>query len=259
MKLSVGVRTDPGPRRGANQDSALAVIPPDRPEAALLIVADGMGGHKSGERASQEAVRTIHERVLHSGLPVPDEVEDRLCQAIVAANQTIHRQSQASDELEGMGCTVVAALALGGRFWIASVGDSRAYLVRSGTGQQLTEDHTWVNARVREGLLTRDEAEQHSLRHVLDRALGPEDEVEIDVLPARALEEGDVLVLCSDGVSGVLNTHEIAWAAANHTAQEAADVLIERALNAPAQDNITVAVLRAGEPEPADPRPLGEW
>ena len=258
MRLSVGLGTDPGPREGVNQDSALAVLAPDRPDAALLIVADGMGGHKSGERASQQAVQIVYDHVLGQGLPTPADVRSRIRKAIQAANLAIHQQGRTSEALEGMGCTVVVALIMGDQYWVASVGDSRAYLVQDRVIRQLTEDHTWVNARVQEGLLTPDEAAIHSLRHVLDRALGPEEEVEVDCSPPHTLEAGDVLVLCSDGLYDVVSERVVAWAAANHPAQEAAEVLIARALDAPAHDNVTVAVLRAGEPEPAKRWPLDE-
>jgi serine/threonine protein phosphatase PrpC len=246
MKLSLGTKTDPGPREGTNQDSALVVSPPDRPDFALAIVADGMGGHRSGEEASAEAVRAIHEHLVEQGSPQEDEVEDRLCEAIRAANASIHYIGTTSPEMEGMGCTVVVALATGDQFWVASVGDSRAYLIRRGNLVQLTQDHTWVNARVQEGVLTQEQADTHMLRHVLDRALGPEPEVEVDCWPAAPLEVGDILVLCTDGLHGVLTDDAILeGAAAAESAQQVAEELVARALAAPAEDNVTVAVIKA--------------
>jgi serine/threonine protein phosphatase PrpC len=246
MKLSLGTKTDPGPRKGTNQDNALVVISPDRPDFALAIVADGMGGHRSGEEASAEAVRAIHEHLVERGSPREDEVEDRLCEAIRAANASIHHIGTTSPEMEGMGCTVVVALVIGDQFWVASVGDSRAYLIRRGELVQLTQDHTWVNARVQEGVLTQEQADTHMLRHVLDRALGPEPEVEVDCWPAAPLEAGDILVLCTDGLHGVLADDAIfEGAMAAKSAQQVAEELVARALAAPAEDNVTVAVIKA--------------
>ncbi len=246
MKLSLGAKTDPGPRKGTNQDNVLVTVPQDRPDCALAVVADGMGGHKSGEEASAEAIRVIREHLVERGLPSEEEVGSRICGAIQAANASIYHVGISSPEMEGMGCTVVVALMMGDRFWIASVGDSRAYLIRQGELAQLTQDHTWVSARVQAGELTQEQADTHILRHVLDRALGPEPEVEVDCLPAATLEAGDTLVLCTDGLHGVLADDAIlAGAAAGDDAQKAAEEMVARALAAPAEDNVTVAVIRA--------------
>lgn len=245
MRLSLGGKTDPGPREGHNQDSIRVVTLPGREDTALGIVADGMGGHKSGELASAEATRVIYEYIVGAGLLDPEEAEACLLEAILAANRAIHHVGNASPETEGMGCTVVVALVIGESYWIASVGDSRAYLVREGTLRQLTQDHTWVHARIQEGLLTPDEATSHMLRHVLDRALGPEPEVEVDVWPASQFQEGDVLVLCSDGLYNVLEEHIIVQEVAGQDGQQAAEQLIRCALEAPTNDNASVVVIGA--------------
>jgi protein phosphatase len=129
-------------------------------------------------------------------------------------------------------------------YWVASVGDSRVYLVREGTSYQLTDDHTWVNARVREGVLTAEQAANHSLRHVLDRALGTRPSVEVDIRPDEFLEEGDVLVMCTDGLYGVVPDEEIAAIVSQSGAQAAAQRLVEVALAAPTHDNVSVVVLQ---------------
>lgn len=246
MNLSLGAKTDPGPRKGNNQDSVLIVIPSDRPDVALAIVADGMGGHKSGEQASAEAVRVLHEAIVEQDLPPPEEMEARLCEAIETANTSIYQMGTASPEMEGMGCTVVVAFVMGDQFWIASVGDSRIYLVRGGKLTQLTQDHTWVNARVQDGTLTQEQADTHMLRHVLDRALGPEPEVEIDCWSVETLDTGDILVLCTDGLHGVLtNDLILEGSVAVEDAQQIAEGLVEQALAAPAEDNVTVAIIKA--------------
>ncbi len=245
MKLRIGLKTDPGPREGENQDSILGLVSEGAPRVVLAVVADGMGGARAGERASQEAVRVIKDNLYDQGLPTPETAPARLREAVVLANRSIYDKSRSSPEMEGMGCTVVVALVIDDVYWIASVGDSRAYLVRGSESYQLTDDHTWVNARVREGLLTPEQAANHSLRHVLDRALGTEETIEVDVWPDDVLEEGDSLILCTDGLYGVLADDALVSLTKQHSAEEAAAVLVETALNAPAHDNTSVVVLKA--------------
>jgi len=246
MNLSLGLKTDRGPREGENQDSIVGVIIEGPPRIALAIVADGMGGAKAGEHASQEAVKVVQHYLVGSGLPTVENAATRLRDAITLANKSIYDKGKSSTEMEGMGCTIVVALVIDDVYWIASVGDSRAYLVRNSESHQLTDDHTWVNARVREGLLTPEQAANHSLKHVLDRALGTETTIEVDVWPDDVLEEGDVLLLCTDGLYGVLEDGDIPNLVAGRTPEDAATALVDRALNAPTHDNTSVIVLRAG-------------
>ncbi len=245
MRFDIGYRTDPGPRKGPNQDTILAVLLAEHPLAALLIVADGMGGAKAGEHASREAVNVIHRHLTEVGLPSPADAPGRLRGAILAANASIYEKSQRQREMAGMGCTVVVVLVLGRTYWVASVGDSRAYLIREGKSYQLTNDHTWVSARVREGVLTPAQAANHSLRHVLDRALGTRPTVEVDVWPADEIGEGDILILCTDGLYGVVSDAEITALATRYKAQDAANALVRRALEASTHDNVSVVVMRA--------------
>src|SRR5690606_10081095 len=204
MKFEVGYRTDPGPRKGANQDAIRVVAGEGHLDGIALILSDGMGGARAGERAREIAVAGV---------------EDGL----------------------------VAALILGNQGWIASVGDSRAYLIRGESSKQLTQDHTWVNARVRDGIMTREEAVNSGLRHVLDRALGTRPNVEVDVWPARTLEPGDVLLLCSDGLYGVLDDDELCATATAYPAQQAADRLVRQARDAHTHDTVSVVILQVRE------------
>ena len=245
MNLSIGLKTDRGPREGQNQDTILGLLVEGPPQTALLVVADGMGGAKAGEMASQEAVAVLYEHLVKRGIPSPESAPERLLEAITTANTAIYEKSLLSPETEGMGCTVVVALVIDDVYWIASVGDSRAYLVREQKSYQITDDHTWVNARVKEGLLTPEQAASHSLRHVLDRALGSETTIEVDIWPDDILEEGDVLLLCSDGLYGVLDDSTIRDVILGKSAPEAADALVKRALSMPARDNVSVAMLCA--------------
>lgn len=245
MRLSIGLHSDPGPREGQNQDSIIGLLVDGPPRSALLVVADGMGGAKAGEQASQEAVNVIRRHLIENQFPTSVDAPQRLLEAITAANTAIYQKSMSSSEMEGMGCTVVIALVIDDVYWIASVGDSRAYLVRGQDSYQLTDDHTWVNARVKEGLLTPEQAASHSLRHVLDRALGADTTIEVDIWPDDILEEGDALLLCTDGLYGVLDDRTIRNVLAGKPAQEAAHALVEYALGMPARDNVSVIVLRA--------------
>jgi PPM family protein phosphatase len=245
MKLTIGMKTDPGPREGANQDSILGILSDSNPRVALLVVADGMGGAKAGEHASQEAVAVVRKHLVDNGLPTVENAQDRLREAVTMANRSIFDKSHSSADMEGMGCTVVIALVIDDVYWIASVGDSRAYLLRGGENYQLTDDHTWVNARVREGLLTPEQAANHSLRHVLDRALGTEETIEVDVWPDDVLESGDMLVLCTDGLYGVVEDQKLVDLTKDKEAEDAARVLVEHALGADTHDNTSVVVLRA--------------
>ncbi len=244
MRLSIGLQTDPGPRKGENQDSVLAVVPQDRPDLGLAIVADGMGGAKGGATASREAITVLRRELLEAEPLTRENAPSRLMAAITHANTSIHVKGLDSADMQGMGCTVVVALVIDHVFWIASVGDSRAYLVRKDVVTQLTEDHTWVRQQVRDGVLTHEQAATHSLRHVLERALGADQTIEVDVWPGHAVEPGDVLVLCSDGLYGVLDEEAICEIASHYPPQEAADRLLDRALRAPARDNVSVVVLR---------------
>jgi protein phosphatase len=244
MKLVVGQRSDPGPREGQNQDTIATFFSESDPVSALLVVADGMGGANAGEMASQEAVRVIQNHLTANGFPSAGQASETLHEAIRLANESVHQKSQSSPEMEGMGCTVVAVLVIDDVYWVASVGDSRAYLVREGDVRQLTDDHTWVNARVRDGLLTPEQAENHSLKHVLERALGTEASTDIDVWPDDLLEEGDTIVICTDGLYGVTDPFTIRNLVENKSAQEASDALITHALNAPTHDNVSVIVMK---------------
>jgi serine/threonine protein phosphatase PrpC len=245
MKLDIGYRTDPGPQYDHNEDTVLVSASEDSPGIALLMVADGMGGAKAGELASQEAVRVIRQRLLEQPPPTSDTAAARLREAIEAANQSIYQKGSGSPELEGMGSTVVLALIIDDTFWVAHVGDSRAYLVRGEIGYRLTQDHTWKDEQVRKGLLTQEQADNLNIDHVLDRALGPQSTVETEIASDEYLEIGDTLILCSDGLHGVLDDQEIVLTAAKHSPQEAANLLMERALDVPATDNVSVIVVRA--------------
>jgi protein phosphatase len=246
MKYSLGIRTETGPK-SHNEDRILTAVSEEDPNAVLLIVSDGMGGANAGEVASQKTVDLLHTYLMKRELPRSDEITSILTNAIQEANRVVYVQGKSAPEMEGMGCTVVTAFVLDDAFWVAHVGDSRAYLIRAGQVQQLTRDHSWVESQIRQGKLSAEAAQHLQLGHVLDRALGADESVEVDVWEDDILEEGDVLILCSDGLSGVVSEAALITALEDRSAMEAADYLMEAALNAPATDNVSVIVFRVEE------------
>ena len=243
MTYSIGIQTAVGPK-ARNEDAVFVAVPEDVPQAVLLIVADGMGGAKAGHLASRQTVEVLKSTIIDQGLPTEGAAGQRLREAIEQANSFVHATSKSSPDYEGMGSTVVSVLVLGETYWVGHVGDSRAYIIHEEQIKQLTEDHTWVTTQVRDGKLTQKQADDMQLGHVLDRALGPDEQVQVDVLSDGRLNAGDILVLCSDGLSSVVDSQEIAEIASSYPAQMAADLLIEKALAYDTQDNASVAIFR---------------
>jgi serine/threonine protein phosphatase PrpC len=238
MKLEAGVATDIGRVREGNEDSYLL-------EPPLYAVADGMGGHRGGEVASHLALTTV-EASAGAGT-LGDQVRE--------ANRAVYEESQRDSAVTGMGTTLTAVRVVDGGLRVAHVGDSRAYLMRAGSLRRITEDHTLVNRMVKAGEITPEEAEVHPHRNVLTRALGTEPDVEVDELEVP-LMDGDRLLLCSDGLFGMVNEDQMqAILETEPDPQKAADRLIRAANRAGGVDNITVLVLDAHDDgtEPAAP------
>jgi protein phosphatase len=208
----------------------------------LFVVADGMGGHAGGATASRLAVGTIEQVFAETGGATPE----RLRSAVEAANRCIHEQSRSDRSLAGMGTTAVALAIEAGRAWVANVGDSRAYRLRRGDFEQLTRDHSVVAELVRRGLLTDAQARVHPRRNEVLRSLGSFPEVEVD-LDEVELSPGDVFLLCSDGLSGVVDDAAIAARRAGASPADACQALIEAAIGQGAPDNVTVQVVRVSE------------
>lgn len=244
-------RTDVGRRRKVNEDSFLVA-----PEASLYAVCDGMGGHNAGEVASRMAIETLLAFVEKSA--VEQEITwpwgldsnlsfdaNRLKTAIRLANSRVFQAADNREELTGMGTTVVAAVVTANVMTIGSAGDSRCYLVREGALRQLTRDDSWVSAALGEGILNSDDVEHHPLRNVITKAVGARDTIDLDVIEHQ-LEPGDVVMLCSDGLHGMINDHEIGrlLVPASETLEEASARLVEAANEAGGRDNVTVVLLR---------------
>ncbi|HET9154450.1 MAG TPA: Stp1/IreP family PP2C-type Ser/Thr phosphatase [Solirubrobacterales bacterium] len=235
------VRTDTGRQRNANEDSLFV-------DAPLFVVADGMGGAQAGEVASRAAAESFAQN-----LP-PAPPEKLLEETIEGANRTIHELARKDPSLAGMGTTTTAALVDldGEEVAIGHVGDSRAYRLRAGRLEQLTRDHSLVEEMRRKGQLTDAQAEDHPQRSIITRALGPEPEVEVDLqtVPAQA---GDVFLICSDGLTTMLDDERIAHVLGRATSlRSAVRALVDEANRAGGRDNITVVLFRVEDADSAD-------
>jgi serine/threonine protein phosphatase PrpC len=243
VEWDIAAVTDIGQRRQNNED-AFAV----RQDLGCFLVADGMGGHAAGEVASRLATETVVDQLEAAGLPLrePEPTRRALIAAVRQANRAILDEAGRNSDLHGMGTTLtaLALLAGGHRACLAHVGDSRAYRLRNGRLTQLTADHTWVREQVQLGRLTPAEARTHEAASVLTRALGTYPEPDPDVTATDILT-GDTLLLCSDGLTTVLDDGAIAAILAQPapTATLAAQ-LVAAANLAGGPDNITVIVLR---------------
>jgi serine/threonine protein phosphatase PrpC len=248
-KIEIGAKTDLGRVRDGNEDNFRVVA-----EIQLMIVSDGMGGAACGEVASELAVETIAKRCAEAPRPadvvptVPLRAEfsertNRLLEAVQSANRLIHESAENDALKRGMGATVVAAWLEGLRLSLVHVGDSRAYLFRAGALERLTFDHTLVAEQVRIGILTPQQADTSAWQSVLIRALGPEAEVELDV-GEHQLQPGDVVLLCSDGLTRMVRDAEIGGVLARmSSAQAAAEKLVKLANQSGGDDNVTVVVM----------------
>src|SRR5947209_4482092 len=230
-------KTDTGRQRRDNEDSAIASAP-------LFVVADGMGGARAGEVASQIAIESFQHGLPDSGNP-----EEQLADLVRAANRAIYDRAHTEPELRGMGTTLTAAYLDAAQLAIAHVGDSRAYLFRDGGLRRLTQDHSLVGELVARGKLTEEQAAEHPQRSIITRALGPEPEVEVDTwtYPVRA---GDVLMLCSDGLTSMVSEERVEEIlASSDSLKMAAQALIDEANAAAGRDNITVVLFRVVDVE----------
>ena len=245
MTLTIGAATRHGRERTVNEDSL--GLPESVPEVNLArkghlyIVADGIGGHQAGDVASRMAVDLIRRTYYEDTDP---DIAASLQRAIAVANAEIYRQAQ-EPAYARMGTTVVVAVVQGDELIVAHAGDSRVYLLRKGTLQQLTNDHTWVAERVAAGILTPEEAAHHEMRHIVTRSLGAQPAVEADVNRYMLLP-GDRLLLCTDGLWEPVPDPEIARILGHGRPQTAANALVNRAVAAGGADDTTALVVGAG-------------
>jgi PPM family protein phosphatase len=262
IRVQVFAKTDQGRTRDHNEDRFLVAdlgrrdtsLQPQLRQhdlgerGSVFVVADGMGGAAAGELASQMATETIYQHLTKAWIAeedaTPQRFAYRLKEAVEVANASIHAHAKAHPEVRGMGTTTTAAGVLGDHLYLSQVGDSRAYLVRHGEAHQLTKDQSLMQRLVEAGELTEEEAAQSERRNIILQALGPDPKVKVD-LTHQEVRRGDILVLCSDGLSGQVKKEEIAQVVtAERDLGAACDKLIALANERGGPDNITVVLVR---------------
>lgn len=247
FEITASLLSDKGCVREINEDRGLFRQPEDTGtrgrKGALAIVADGMGGHRAGEVASEMAVRLI-EQIYFESRQLPQAALEA---AFHMANRAIHQASQQQSQFSGMGTTATALVIRQGMAILAQVGDSRLYLARGGQLYLMSEDHSAVMEMVRLGKMTIEDARLHADKNLLLRALGPQPELRVAIwktpFPVR---EGDRFLLCSDGLYDLVLDDEINHAVMNEDSQAACQRLIETARDRGGHDNITVGIIRCG-------------
>ncbi len=235
--------TDIGKKRKMNQDYVYTSEMPVGPLPNLFLVADGMGGHKAGDYASKCAIETIVETVESSR---DTETVSVLEKAIRRANDVVRQTAESDEAMNGMGTTLVAATLDGDRLCVANVGDSRLYIVGGREIRQITRDHSLVEEMVRMGGLKREQAKNHPEKNIITRAIGAEDEIDIDFFSVE-LKPGDVVLMCTDGLTNMIEDEEIRMILhGQRDLVEKAESLVNAANNNGGKDNIAVVLI---EPE----------
>jgi protein phosphatase len=243
--------TDVGLRRSHNEDSHIA-----DDELKIYLVADGMGGHVAGEVASQTAARTVEDFVRRAENDLEmtwpfrprdslSATENTLLSAIKLANLMICRMASEKPEMSGMGTTIAGVKIEDSGASIFNVGDSRVYRVRQGVMSQLTTDHSWVSEQLQRQMITEEEARTHRWKNVITRALGNKATIEVD-LQTTTMEDGDMLLICTDGLSGLVSDEVMleTLSAHNDDLEQAAKDLVAQANAAGGHDNITVILVQ---------------
>ncbi|HWD37427.1 MAG TPA: PP2C family serine/threonine-protein phosphatase [Fimbriimonas sp.] len=243
-RVTVAAKTDLGRVRENNEDKYEFFISEDAGQLAtrglIFLVCDGMGGHAAGQIASELACKTFIDVYLHhpSTEPVP-----AMSSGVVAANRFVMDNSRAFPDRRGMGTTLSGLVLLQDQAYTIQVGDSRVYRLRGDELVQLTHDHTWVEEALRQGVLAPEEADTHPYKHVLTRAIGAEDAVNPEI-ESHDLQEGDLYLLCSDGLINHVGDFAIGQALRSFSPAEAVWRLIGQALQGGGSDNTTVMVVR---------------
>lgn len=259
MPITAAAKTDVGRSRPSNED-AFGLFA----DLHLYIVADGMGGHAAGEVASQMAVDVMRDYIASAqnqtditlSFDVPPDVPlpaRRLVVAAKLANQKVYEAGLSDSRLAGMGTTAVSVIVDGQTAYVTHAGDSRAYLIRSGTIKQITEDHSLLNEYISQGLLSPADALTHPLKHVITRALGSSPKIDMDVKIIPLLP-GDLFLLCSDGLSNLATDQEIYREVVDSRIhlEEGCKRLIELAFQKESDDNITVLLIAYEDPACSD-------
>lgn len=241
-EIEIGNLTDVGRKRSNNEDSyGLFRFGPDE---ILALVADGMGGHASGEVASRLAVETL--RQIYEKERTEQDMLGTLKSALEITNFTILQKSMESQGLHGMGTTATVLVLKEGQAFIGHVGDSRAYLLRDGALSQVTRDHSVVERMVERGLLSREEARNHPQRNVIYQTLGVNRDLEPELHGPIPVSPGDTFLLCTDGLSNLVTNEEISEIVRGASPQKACEQLVNLANQRGGHDNITLQILKAG-------------
>ena len=240
--MKFAIKSDVGQRRKVNEDAAGYFE--SKNHIPLMMVCDGIGGHNAGEIASAMALMSIGQAWEKTEFNDIEEVYQWLIQKITEANEAIFTRSAQYEDLYGMGTTVVVASIIGNQLMIANVGDSRAYVLRNFQLKQLTEDQSLVNALLKSGEITPEEAENHPNKNIVTQSLGVTSSVEIDFV-RMTIKNEDTLILCSDGLSDMLSLEEIRNVM-NHYSdiEKQVEKAVEAANEAGGRDNITVAIAK---------------
>ena len=261
MRILAWGITDVGQKRDHNEDHFLVCQ-----DLSLFAVADGMGGHQGGDRASRLAVEILEREIRRADLdgtqPVVPSVESpparELRAAARTAGRTIFNLAQKDPRLSGMGTTLTSLFFHGGRAYLAHVGDSRAYLFRDERIEQLTDDHSWIEEQVRGGFMTMAEAQESALKHIITRSVGFESDVEVDLLTLPFLM-GDCFLLCSDGLSNHIDGEEIRQHLSDGYYGKVPRRLVDAANARGGEDNVTVVVVYvANDKRVPPPKPVIE-
>ena len=202
--MKIYAMTDVGRKREVNQDFVYVTDKPVGPFPNLLVVADGMGGHKAGDFASKYTVKVLHEELENTKLDKPEEILNTI---IHTANHELIKAAHSDVKLEGMGTTLVVATVIGNTLYFANVGDSRLYLINDKI-RQLSKDHSLVEEMVRLGGIKAEEAKNHPDKNIITRAIGVKEDVEADIYEYR-LKKGDVLLMCTDGLSNMVEDEDM--------------------------------------------------
>lgn len=243
--MEIEFRTDIGRKRKVNQD-AVGIFK-NKENLTLAVVADGMGGHQAGEVASKLAVADLGKLWEISKLTDKEEIIQWLIKTIQRENEIIYQKGQADAEKTGMGTTIVAVVVLKNYLIFAHVGDSRLYMLRGETFEQMTEDHSLVNLLVQSGEITKEMAEVHPQKNVLVRSVGIPGTVEVDVTDLETLPD-DCFLVCSDGLTNMINDDYIATIIKKApTLEMALEQLIETANGMGGKDNITALLINVSE------------
>jgi protein phosphatase len=239
VQIEYGSQSDQGRSRTSNEDSFKA-----SGAKSIFVVADGMGGHAAGEVASQIAVSTV-EDLMGRPEDAEDGADEVLLDAAQGANARVYASQNDNPELAGMGSTLTALTFRDGQYFIAHVGDSRAYRLRDGALEQLTRDHSLVWQLYESGVLRKEDLSSHPQKNLITRSVGPHPRIEID-LERGDVREGDIFLLCSDGLTDVvsdLRLHAV-LTDPNRTPQQMCDTLVQLANDAGGPDNITAVIVR---------------